>query len=75
MDTEDLAAILNAGYICPPDAGPAWRQAAAEGVDMSLIERALAKSPWDRLNDHDHALKFAQMLRASKARLDVPTTG
>jgi hypothetical protein len=64
---EDLAKALNAGYVCPPDAGPAWRQAVAEGVDMSLVERALSKSPWDRLQDHDAALAFAQMLQHAAA--------
>lgn len=61
--TEELVMALNAGYVCPPDAGPAWRQAVAEGVDMSLVERTLARSPWDRLEGHDEALCFAQMLQ------------
>ena len=61
---------LNAGYLCPPDAGPAWRRAVAMGIDMSLVERALAKSPWDRLQDHDQALRFAQMLRPAAGRRD-----
>ena len=61
MSTDEVAS-LNAGYSCPTDAGPAWRQAAAEGVDMSLIERSLSKTPWERFQDHDEALCFAQML-------------
>jgi hypothetical protein len=63
MHESDLVKKLNAGYICPPGAGPAWKQAVAEGVDMSLIERNLARSPWERLHEHDQALRFAQMLQ------------
>jgi hypothetical protein len=67
MLTDDLVLALNAGYSCPPDAGPAWRRAVAEGIDMSLIERTLAKSPWERLQDHDEALCFTQMLQNAAA--------
>ena len=63
MHGDELVATLNAGYFCPPGAGPAWRQALAEGVDMSLIERNLARSPWERLHEHDEALRFARMLQ------------
>ena len=52
-----------AGYICPPDAGPAWRAAAEMGIDMSLIEIALTKTPWERMQDHDEALAFAMQLQ------------
>jgi hypothetical protein len=68
MPNEDLLTALNAGYVCPSDAGPAWRQAVDEGVDMSLIERALARSPWERLQDHDEALSFVRMLQHGTAR-------
>lgn len=63
MSIEELVAALSTGYVCPPEAGPAWRKAAAEGVDMSLVERSLGKSPWERLLDHDAALKLAETLR------------
>src|SRR5690349_13957438 len=32
---------LNRGYVCPPDAGPAWRAACEYGFDMSLVEESL----------------------------------
>jgi hypothetical protein len=64
---DDLVMALNAGYVCPPEAGPAWRRAVAEGIDMSLVERALARTPWDRLQDHDEALGFARMLQQAAA--------
>lgn len=67
--TGDRAHGWGTGYVCPPDAGPAWRQAVAEGVDMSLVEHCLGKSVWDRLRDHDRALRFARLLHQStKAR-------
>jgi hypothetical protein len=58
-----LVAQLNRGYACPPDAGPAWRAAHDQGLDMSLIELSLAKTPWERLVEHDQALGFALQLR------------
>ena len=64
----ELITALNAGYVCPPQAGPAWRQAAAEGIDMSLVEQSLGKSPWVRLLDHDQALGFALKLRMAGPR-------
>jgi hypothetical protein len=63
MTDQRLIDQLNAGYVCSPDAGPAWRAAAAEGVDLSLIELSLAKSPWERWVEHDDALSFALQLR------------
>ena len=54
---------LNAGYQCPPDAGPAWREAFDAGIDMSLIELSLQQSVWERMREHDEALAFAARLR------------
>jgi hypothetical protein len=51
--------------------GPAWRAAVAEGLDMSLVELNLEKTPWQRLLDHDEALEFADQLRA--AGTDITT--
>jgi hypothetical protein len=48
MADDDLIEQLNRGYVCPPDAGPAWRAAAVAGIDLSLIELSLAKTPWER---------------------------
>lgn len=59
---------LNHGYVCPPDAGPAWRAALNERMDLSLIELSLAKTPWERWLDHDDALGFAQHLREAMKR-------
>jgi len=63
-----LLAQLNGGCVCPPDAGPAWRAACEQGVDVSLIESSLAKTPWERWVEHDEALGFALELRAAVER-------
>jgi hypothetical protein len=56
MLDEALIEQLNKGYICPVEAGPAWRAAFHYGFDMSLVENALAKSPEQRLADHQRML-------------------
>jgi hypothetical protein len=47
---------LNQGYVCPPDAGPAWRAACDYGFDMSLVAEALQMTEEERLADHQRAL-------------------
>lgn len=49
--------------------GPAWRTAVTEGLDMSLVELSLEKTPWERLLEHDEALEFADQLRKVGANL------
>jgi hypothetical protein len=56
MLDETLIEQLNGGYVCPPDAGPAWRAACEYGFDMSLVEDALSKTPEERLEEHQRAL-------------------
>ncbi len=46
----------NQGYVCPPDAGPAWRAACEYGFDMSLVEESLQRTEKQRLDDHQLAL-------------------
>lgn len=58
MLDEKLLAELNGRYVCPPDAGPAWREACEYGFDMSLVEAALRKTPEERLEEHQHALNL-----------------
>ena len=57
LDEETLAQI-NGKYVCPPDAGPAWRAAMEAGVDMSLIEHALTLTPEQRLAEHQQGIDF-----------------
>jgi len=56
MLDDGLIEQLNRGYICPPDAGPAWRAACEYGYDMSLVEEALRLTPEERLERHQRAL-------------------
>jgi len=56
MIDDALIAELNRGYVCPPDAGPAWRAACDYGYDMSLVEDSLHMTPERRLEEHQHAL-------------------
>ncbi len=65
IDAETLAQ-MNGKYVCPPDAGPAWRAAAAAGMDMSLIEENLKRSPWERLLANDRALALVRAIQQAK---------
>jgi hypothetical protein len=56
MMTNEQVDQLNRGYVCPPDAGPAWRAACDYGFDMSLVEEALKMTEEERLIDHQRAL-------------------
>jgi len=58
MIDEEILAQINGPYVCPPDAGPAWRAAADYGFDMSLVEDALSKSPEERLEEHQRMLNL-----------------
>jgi hypothetical protein len=59
---EALIEELNRGYVCPPDAGPAWRAACEYGFDMSLVEDALRQTPEGRLEEHQRALDMLLIL-------------
>jgi hypothetical protein len=41
----------------------AWEKAEAEGMDMSLVEDNLRKTPLERVREHDRALRLALKLR------------
>ena len=49
----------------PVSGGPAWRDAAEAGFDMSLIVCSLRMPVWERIREHRSALQFATMLRAA----------
>ena len=59
-------AQMNGEYVMPPDAGPAWRAAHAAGIDMSLIEENLKRSPWERLQANDRALALIRAMQQAK---------
>jgi len=58
MNNDALIEQLNRGYVCPPDAGPAWRAACEYGFDMSLVEDALSLTPEQRLAEHQKVIDF-----------------
>jgi len=64
IDAATLAQ-MNGEYLMPPDAGPAWRAAHAEGIDMSLIEDSLKLTPEQRLAEHQQVIDF--LLEVQKA--------
>jgi hypothetical protein len=66
MIDETILAQINGAYICPPDAGPAWRAAHAAGMDMSLIEERLKLTPWERLLANDSALALVRAVQNAK---------
>ncbi len=70
MLDETILEQINCGYVCPPDAGPAWSAAYQAGVDMSLIEESLRMTPSERLRDHQRALDFVLMLEQSRKTND-----
>jgi hypothetical protein len=45
--------IGSKNYVCPPDAGPAWRAAYEAGCDMEQIEANLKLTPEERLRKND----------------------
>jgi hypothetical protein len=48
----------------------AWEEAEAEGMDMSLVEDNLRKSPLERIREHDRALRLALKLRKAMQERD-----
>ena len=66
MLDEALIEQLNRGYVCPPDAGPAWRAACEYGFDMSLVEDALRMTPEQRIAEHQRALDLVLELEAAR---------
>jgi hypothetical protein len=66
IDKETLAQI-NGKYVCPYDAGPAWRAAMAAGIDMSLIEDSMRMTPEERLAEHQRVIAFLLTVREAGA--------
>jgi hypothetical protein len=74
MLDETTLAQINGPYVCPADAGPAWRAAHEYGFDMSLIEANLRLSPEQRLDEHQRALDLVLEIEAARPqkRLNGP---
>ena len=69
IDAATLAQ-MNGEYLMPPDAGPAWRAAHQAGIDMSLLEENLRRSPWERLLANDRALALVRDLQQARTVID-----
>lgn len=41
------------------------RETAEDGIDVALLEDSLARTPWERMQANDDALRFADSLRAA----------
>lgn len=63
---EALIDELNRGYVCPANAGPAWRAACEYGFDMSLVEEALRLTPEQRLEEHQRALDLILEIESAR---------
>ena len=63
MDDLKNKELKEAGETTPTEAVSAWQAAAEEGVDMSLIEESLRKTPEERVREHGYALATLEMLR------------
>lgn len=51
---------------------PEWKEAAALGVDLHLLEANLRMTPWERVLANSRAAEFAMMLRdAGKQKYGV----
>jgi hypothetical protein len=70
MIDKTTLAQMNGEYLMPPNAGPAWRAAYATGIDMSLIEENLKRSPWERLLANDSALALVRAIQQAKPVTD-----
>jgi hypothetical protein len=70
MIDQATLAQMNGEYVMPPEAGPAWRAAFASGIDMSLLEENLKRSPWERLLANDSALALIRAIEEAKPVFD-----
>ena len=71
MFHEKLLAEINGPYVCPPEAGPAWRAACECGFDTSLVEDALRMTPEARLEEHQRVLNLVLEIMAAR-ELQLP---
>ncbi len=74
------AEALESGAPAAAAAASASRVSPDDGVDVGLLEDSLARTPWERMQANDDALRFADSLRAAMEkrnakpqRTDAPT--
>ena len=51
--------------VAMPEPAPRCGSGSDEGIDLSLLEDSLSKTPWERMQANDDALRFADSLRAA----------
>jgi hypothetical protein len=51
-----------------PEAATTRRVSTVDDMDASLLEDSLARTPWERMQANDDALRFADSLRAAMER-------
>ena len=51
-----------------PETAPEYRVGTEGEMDVSLLEDSLAKTPWERMQANDDALRFADSLRDAMER-------
>ncbi len=75
-----MKASVNEVKVRAPAAVVASDISPADCMDIGLLEDSLAKTPWERMQANDDALRFAESLRAAMEkrnaepqRTDAPT--
>ncbi len=53
------------------ESSPTSRIGPDDEIDGSLLEDSLAKTPWERMQANDDALRFADTLRAAMVKRDA----
>lgn len=53
------------------DGSPTSRLGPDAEIDLSLLEDSLSKTPWERMQANDDALRLADMLRAAMKKRDA----
>jgi hypothetical protein len=48
-----------------PEVAPVDHASAEDGIDVLLLEDSLARTPWERMQANDDALRFGETLRAA----------
>ena len=53
------------------ETAPTYGGTADDEIDVSLLEDSLAKTPWERMQANDDALRFADSLRGAMQKLNA----
>jgi hypothetical protein len=66
-----LNAGIRVGVSGKQQAAPDCCSDSIQEIDVSLLEDSLAKTPWERMQANDDALRYAESLRAAMQRLNA----